>query len=183
MVTLLYSGNFGIGHELDTILRGLRAANGDGCVRVLLVGGGKGLTTVRRLVDELGLHDVEFRPPVPLYELQHLLAAGDVHLVAQKPRTEGLIVPSKIYGTLAAGRPVIFVGPEHCEVAQIVRDSGCGFVVPPGDIQAAAEALRQLAGDAELRHQMGERAKNFYQQNFGRDRSVARIVSLIESST
>lgn len=180
MVTLLYSGNFGLGHALDTVLRGLHALNGNGRVKVLLVGHGKGLSETRRLVRELGLAGVEFRPPVPLYELGALLAAGDIHLVAQKPRTEGLIVPSKIYGTLAVGRPVLFVGPHHCEVARIVRESGGGFIVAPGDIQAAANALRQLAGDDNLRRLMGERAKRYYEENFGRQRSVARIIDLIE---
>lgn len=180
MITLLYSGNFGLGHELDTVLRGLRALDSDGRVRVLFVGHGKGLPETRRLVKTLGLHDVEFRRPVPLYELAALLATGDIHLVAQKPRTEGLIVPSKIYGTLAVGRPVIFVGPQHCEVAQIVRGSGCGFVVAPGDTAAAADALRQLASDADLRRAMGERARTYYEEHFGRRRSVARIIDLIE---
>jgi glycosyltransferase involved in cell wall biosynthesis len=179
MVTLLYSGNFGLGHELDTVLRGLHSLNGDGRIKVLLVGNGKGLAETRRVVKELNLHEVEYRPPVPLYELPRLLAEGDIHLVAQKPGTEGLIVPSKIYGTLAAGRPVIFVGPDRCEVSRIVRESGCGFVVAPGDVQAAAKALRELAGDADLRRQMGERAKKYYEQCLGRKRSVALILDMI----
>jgi len=179
MVTLLYSGNFGLGHELDTVLRGLHSLNGDGTMKVLLVGSGKGLPEAQRLVSDLKLHHVEFRPPVALEDLPRLLAEGDIHLVAQKPKTEGLIVPSKIYGTLAAGRPVIFVGPDRCEVSRIVRESGCGFVVAPGDVQSAAKALHELGGDAELRRQMGERAKKYYEQCLGRKRSVAMILDMI----
>jgi len=89
-------------------------------------------------------------------------------------------VPSKIYGTLAAGRPSLFVGPTDCEVGRIVRDSGSGFTVLPGDIHAAAAALKQLAEDTEFRRQMGERAKNYYAENLGRKRSAAKIVTLIE---
>lgn len=181
MITLLYSGNFGLGHDLDTILQGLHALNGDGGgLKVLLVGHGKGMVGTRKLVEDLRLCDVEFRPPVSLDELPALLASGDIHIVAQKPHTEGLIVPSKIYGTLSAGRPVVFIGPPHCEVAQIVRESGCGFVVAPADIAAAADALRQLVGDAELRKTMGERARRYYAEHLGRKRSVGKIVSLIE---
>ncbi len=180
MTTLLYSGNFGLGHELNTVLRAVHALNGDTNLRVLLVGNGKGLTEIRRLAAELGLANIEFRPPVPLYELPKLLAGGDIHLVSQKPGTEGLIVPSKIYGSLAVGRPVVFIGPEHCEAARIVRDGRCGFVVAPGDVESAAQALRQLALDAELRRTMGQQAKEYYAERFGRKRSVARIINVIE---
>jgi colanic acid biosynthesis glycosyl transferase WcaI len=180
MVTALYSGNFGLGHDLETVLRALHTLNGDTNLHMLLVGNGKAVADIRRLVSELKLENTEFRPPVPLEALPSLLAYGDIHIVAQKLRTEGLIVPSKIYGTLAVGRPVIFIGPEHCEVAQIVHDSSCGFVVAPGDVKSAANALRTLALDATLRREMGGRAKRYYQEKLGRKRSVARIIDVIE---
>lgn len=180
MVTLLYSGNFGLGHDLETILRAFQTLNGDANLHLLLVGGGRAMADFRQLVTELKLENTEIRPSVPLYELSSLLACGDIHIVAQRPRTEGLIVPSKIYGTLAAGRPVIFIGPEHCEVAQIVHESVCGFVVAPGDVASAVNALRRLALDAGLRREMGERAKKYYQEKLGRKRSVAQIIDVIE---
>jgi len=179
VITLLYSGNFGLGHELDTILHAMHALH-DGMWRLLFVGAGKGLVRIRGLVAELQLEDVEFRPPVPLYQLQDLLAEGNVHIVAQKPRTEGLIVPSKIYSILSVGRPTIFIGPQNCEVARIVEESASGFIIEPGDVDAAVDALRQLAFDPELRRQMGERAREHYCAHFGRDRSVSQIVQLIE---
>lgn len=180
MTTLLYSGNFGLGHDLDTILRAVHMLNGTRTLRVLLVGAGKRLAEIQRLVAELKLGGVEFRPPVSLHDLPALLAVGDIHIVAQKPRTEGLLVPSKIYGTLAVGRPTIFIGPDNCEVAQIVRESRSGFVIAPGDVESAAQALSQLAGDPELRRAMGERAKRYYAEKFGRKRSVARIIDVIQ---
>lgn len=180
MITLLYSGNFGLGHEFDTILHAVHALRDEGTWRLLLVGAGKGLARIQDLVAELQLENVEFRPPVPLYQLQDLLAEGDIHIVAQKPRTEGLIVPSKIYSILCVGRPTIFVGPQNCEVARIVEESASGFVVEPGDVDAAVDALRQLAFDPELRWLMGERAREHYCTHFGRDRSVSQIVQLIE---
>ncbi len=180
MTTLLYSGNFGLGHELDTVLRAVHTLDGDVSLRVLLVGNGKGLAETRALVEELGLSNVEFRPAVPLPGLAELLAGGDIHVVSQRARTDGLIVPSKIYGSLAAGRPVVFIGPEHCEVARIVRDGRCGFVVEPGDVESTARVLGQLARDAELRRTMGQQAQQYYAENFGRKRSVAKIIHVIE---
>ncbi len=179
-ITLLYSGNFGLGHEIDTILRAVRSFNITRYLKILLVGSGKGLPLIRQLVSDLWLENVEFCPSVPLHELFGLLTRGDVHVVAQKPRTEGLIVPSKIYGALAVGRPVLFVGPGECEVARIVRDSGCGFVIAPGDTAYAAYALRRLVSDESLRRAMGELARLYYQQKLGRKRSVSKIVEVIE---
>jgi len=83
MAILLYSGNFGLGHEPGTALYAVYALNGDVNMKLLLVGGGRGLPEIRRLVAQLELTDVEFRPPVPLYRLPQLLAEGDIHLVAQ----------------------------------------------------------------------------------------------------
>jgi len=179
VITLLYSGNFGLGHEFDTILHAVHALH-EGMWKLLLVGAGKGLVRIQGLVAQLQLENVEFRPPVPLYQFQDLLAEGDVHIVAQKARTEGLVVPSKIYSILCVGRPTIFVGPQNCEVARIVAESASGFVVEPGDVDAAVDVLRQLAFDPELRRQMGERAREHYCTHFGRDRSVSQIAQLIE---
>jgi colanic acid biosynthesis glycosyl transferase WcaI len=180
MITLLYSGNFGLGHELDTMLRAVHVLRDEVAVRLLLVGAGGDIVRVRQLVAMLRLANTELRPPVPLDQLWELLASGDIHIVTQKPSTEGLIVPSKIYGTLAAGRPTIFVGPERCDVAEIVRRSASGFVVAPGDVPSAGEALRQLATNAALRQEMGRRAKDYYRVNLGRRRSVSQIIDIIE---
>lgn len=180
MVTLIYAGNLGLGHELETIVQAVSQLNGQVNVKVLFVGNGKAQRPLKRLTAELELDNIEFRPPVPLYDLPDVLATGDIHLVSQKLGTQGLIVPSKIYGTLAVGRPVIFVGPQECEVADIVRASGCGFVVAPGDVESTAQALSQLALDAELRRTMGQRARQYYGEKFGRERSVARIIDVIE---
>ncbi|HNY78483.1 MAG TPA: hypothetical protein PK316_16680, partial [Sedimentisphaerales bacterium] len=122
------------------------------------------------------------RPPVPLEELSALLARGDIHLICQQAGTEGLLVPSKIYSTLAAGRPSLFIGPADCEVGRIVRDSGSGFVVEPGDVEEATDVLRRLATNPALQHGMGRNARIYYEQHFGRERSVSRIIGILEAA-
>jgi len=180
MTTLLYSGNLGIGQDLGTVLRAAACLNGDVDLHILIVGSGKRLADIGRLVVELKLENAEFRPPVPLYKLHELLAAGDVHIVCQKPGTEGLLVPSKIYSTLAAGRPSLFVGPSGCEVAHIVQDSRSGRVVEPGDVDGAAGALKELAQSRAALAEMGENAREYYEYYFGRQRSVSKIIDIIE---
>ena len=180
LTTLLYSGNLGLGHELETVVKAVATVNGRLNLRVLFVGNGKGRAAIETLTAELGLDCVEFRPPVPLEELPQVLADGDIHLVSQKPGTQGLIVPSKLYGVLAAGRPTLFIGPEDCEPAMILRESRAGVTVEPGDVAAVADALKTLAGSPELRARMGRRARQYYDARFGRDRSVSAIAKALE---
>jgi colanic acid biosynthesis glycosyl transferase WcaI len=180
MTTLLYSGNLGLGQDLHTVLRAAARFNGQLDLRIMIIGGGKGLPSVKRFVSELQMSNVEFGEPVPLYRLFDVLLAGDIHIICQKIGTEGLLVPSKIYSTLAVGRPSLFVGPADCEVAQIVRDSRSGFIIEPGDIESASSALKSLVHSTSLRWEMGKNAKEYYERYFGRQRSVSRIIEIIE---
>lgn len=181
MTTLLYSGNLGIGQDLHTILRAVARLNGDSDLRTIIIGGGKGLSSIKQLVTELQLKNVEFSQPVPLYKLFDVLSTGDIHVICQKSGTEGLLVPSKIYSTLAVGRPSLFVGPADCEVGRIVHDSRSGFIVTPGDVEGAANALTSLVRSAALRWEMGRNAREYYEYYFGRQKSVAKIINIIEN--
>jgi len=182
MTTLLYSGNLGIGQDLHTVLRAVARLNGNTELRIIIIGGGKGLPSVKQLVSELQMKNVEFGEPVPLYKLFDVLATGDIHIICQKPGTEGLLVPSKIYSTLAVGRPSLFVGPADCEVGRIVHDSRSGFIVEPRDVEGAFKALASLVSSAALRWEMGQNAREYYEYYFGRQKSVAKIVSIIEQA-
>ena len=181
-VTLLYSGNLGLGHELETVMYALKKLGDVGHLRIVFVGNGRRRKWLERLAEELGLDCVEFHRPVALEQLSDLLAAGDVHLVSQRPGTQGLIVPSKLYGVLAAGRPTLFVGPEDCEVGRVLRRSGAGMVVRPGDVDDVAEGLKTFIWYPHFRRTMGMRAARNYAENFGMDKSVSRIIRAMESS-
>ena len=180
-VAIMYSGNMGPGHELHTIVQALQRIRHKEMIRVIFSGDGKSRQNLQRSVRKHRLGFVAFFPQVPLKRLSDHLAAGDIHIVSQARGTEGLMVPSKLYGVMAAGRPTLFVGPACCEAAMIVKASNCGFVVEPGDIHGAVTALERLVSDAQLRQAMGDSAQAFYQANFGRDRSLARIVKLIKA--
>ena len=176
----MYSGNLGLGQDLHTVLRAVARLNGDKELRVIIIGSGKGLPSVKQLVSELQMQNVEFGEPVPLYKLSGMLATGDIHIICQKIGTEGLLVPSKIYSTLAVGRPSLFVGPADCEVGRIIYDSRSGFIVEPGDVNGAFEALKSLVQSAALRWEMGQNAREYYEYYFGRQKSVAKIITIIE---
>ena len=91
----------------------------------------------------MGLTNVIFLPYQPLENLGESLSAADLHLIPLAPGAAGCLVPSKIYGILAAGRPFIAMMEDDAEVAQIARDDAVGFVVRPGDVDALIGAIRR----------------------------------------
>ncbi len=195
-----YSGNLGRAHEIDAILGAIiqtsdmrlqatHNSTGDnergGDVRIvwLFVGGG---TLMDKLEAEVGAMGpghrghVVFRPYQPLEMLADSLSAADVHLVSLRPELEGLIVPSKIYGILAAGRASIFIGDADGEVARLIAGADCGVTVAAGDGAALAAAVLKLAEDRALTRRLGENARRAFDRDYDKARAIAEWTRLIE---
>ena len=169
-----YSGNLGRAHDATTILEAACALESDPGVTFLMVGGGTGMRSLKMQVSARGLTNCRFAPYQPREGLSDSLAAGDVHLVSLRPELEGLIVPSKLYGVLAAGRPVVFIGHPDGELAQLVALAGIGFSVGSGDSAGLCRALRALRDDETARVRMGARARELFEERYTRAAAVAR---------
>jgi peroxiredoxin len=87
------------------------------------------------------------------------LTIADVHLITLRPEMSGIVVPGKLYGAMASGRPTVFIGPDHCESADTVRQAGCGLTLRPGDAAGLVDALCLLADDSEHAALMGRRGR------------------------
>jgi colanic acid biosynthesis glycosyl transferase WcaI len=168
-----YSGNLGRAHDSTTILEAACALEGDSSVVFLMVGGGAGMRSLEMQVRARGLTNFRFMPYQSRDALSDSLAAGDVHLVSLRPELEGLIVPSKLYGILAAGRPVIFIGDHDGELARVIATTQVGITVQSGDSQGLCSALRILRDD-EVRTRMGIRAREVFEQRYTLAAAVAR---------
>ncbi len=155
-----YSGNMGRVHEFGTMLDAAQLLLKSAEPMVMLfIGGG---AQRRRVEDEVrmrGLSNVQFRPYQDRADLSCSLGVGDVHLVSQRPEVEGYVFPSKLYGILAAGRPVVFIGDPDGEISSLVARENIGVAVRQGDAEALANQLLRLAGDAALCEAMGARAR------------------------
>ena len=117
-----------------------------------------------------------FRPPD---QVPYVLAAGDLHLVTIKRGLEGVVVPSKLYSILAAGRPILVLAPEGSDAARVVRRIGCGVVVDPDDPAALAAVVQELAHDRERLAKMGELALQAA-GDFARDKELQLFRQIIE---
>jgi hypothetical protein len=144
---LLYSGNYGIAHEVETIAEGYRLHHhqGTGRVRLWLSASGAGAEALVKRFAEGGL-PFHKSAPVSLERLPGLLRAPDAHLVTLKDRFVGFVVPSKIYACLQSKRPLIFVGSADSDVDGLARRSGVHYWrVPCADAAGFAMVLEDLA--------------------------------------
>ena len=178
---VLYSGNLGLAHEFATILDAAEILRDRSEVVVAFVGSGAQAAWVEDEVRRRGLSNVEFRPWMPLTELGSSLTAGNVHLVTLRSELAGLLVPSKIYGILAAGRPTIYIGPRNSEIGEILSEGDCGVSIAPGDGRAVAEAVLAYADDPGRCIDHGRHARDLFDRAFDRSRAVRRLTRLIES--
>jgi glycosyltransferase involved in cell wall biosynthesis len=170
-----YSGNLGRAHELETIMGAMQRLPE---VRFLFIGGGAQLETLKSAAGA----NVTFRPYAPREELSTSLSAADAHLVSLKPSLEGLVLPSKFYGVLAVGRPVLFVGASDGELARIIDEHRCGIVIETGDVEGLMNAIRRLAGDRAEAAAMGHRGRELYLARFAPHHAFAAWERVLEEA-
>jgi glycosyltransferase involved in cell wall biosynthesis len=140
----------------------------------LFVGGGAKWAKLEREAMKRTLTNFRVRPYQPKERLSETLSVGDVHLVSLDPRLEGLIVPSKFYGIAAAGRPTIFVGSPLGEIARTLAHYRCGYTVSPGDGEALADRILELASNRALCAEMGARAREGFEANWDKRQALAK---------
>ncbi|MCW5717135.1 MAG: hypothetical protein KIS68_04805 [Bauldia sp.] len=146
-VTLLYSGNLGIAHDIQTFGAAYEAhiRRGSDRVRLWLNATGAQVDRLRAFCEGRGLPLVA-TPPVPLAELASVLLAADAHLVLLRREFWGYVLPSKIYACIESGRPIVYVGPTESDVHLLSsRRASPYFHVEPGDVDAAFAVFEQLA--------------------------------------
>jgi colanic acid biosynthesis glycosyl transferase WcaI len=182
--TVLYSGNAGLVHRFEEVIEAAAlVAERDPAVHFAFIGGGPRRAEIEQACAERGLHNVSFRGYLPREALGGSLPAADVHLVTLRPEHTGVAVPGKLYGILAAGRPVLFVGAKHCESADAVRDARAGFTFKPGQGTELAQAILELHADRELRERLGENARRAFLAHYDRAVCCERWTELLEELT
>ena len=178
-LTLLYSGNLGLAHDLDTITSAIADLEHDPRFHFIFAGRGGRLAELERFRDQHPLASVEVRPLVQRASLSESLSAGDIGLVTQRDACVGSVVPSKVYGLLAAGRPILFIGPREATPARIIDRFGCGWHVRCGDSLAVTQLLLHLAAHPEQVSLAGERARVALLAHFDLPIGVDRIATLL----
>ena len=153
---LVHAGNVGFYGAWQTLISAVRMLEKEG-VGLVFIGEGAMKPQVEAMAE--GCRAIRFLPFRPASEVPLVLSSGDMHVVTVKRGLEGVVVPSKLYPTLAAGRPVLGVAPEESDVVRIIRRTGCGVAANPDDPASVAEAIRSVLHDPEQLQTMGRRAR------------------------
>jgi glycosyltransferase involved in cell wall biosynthesis len=176
---VMHSGNMGLSQSLETIVEAAALLQDVPDITVVFQGEGVKKPELQARVAALGLTNVCFLPYAPKERLGESFAAADVFVVSLQRGLAGYIVPSKLYGILAAGRPYVAAVEESCETAALTVQRGCGLVAEPGDARALADCILTFYSDRDLTQRCGARAREagLY---FDRTRQVANYAALFD---
>jgi glycosyltransferase involved in cell wall biosynthesis len=175
---VMHSGNVGLSQSLDSMLGAAELLRSERDVVVAVVGEGASKSGLQRLARARGLTNVAFLPYQSKSSLADSLGAADVHFVGLKLGLAGYIVPSKVYGIMAAGKPFIAAVEQGSEPAMIVEEHRCGVRVEPDRPAALADAILRMRS-APL-EEMGRRARAAFDQRYTRGSATGAYRRLLE---
>jgi len=174
----IHAGNLGFYGAWGTLLKAAEILRNENA-GLVFVGDGANRTALE--ASAAGSPNVRFLPFRPFEQVPHVMMAGDVHIVTIKRGLEGVVVPSKLYSILAAGRPVLAVAPESSDAARIVVESGCGLAADPDDPQAVAVAIRALRDDPARLCKMSRTAREIAER-YARVKELQLFSGIIEKA-
>ena len=167
---VMYSGNHTPAHPLDTALQAmLRLRDGEG-LEFMFIGGGLEKRRIDTVIARERPRNVRSLPYQPLETLRYSLSAADVHIVSVGEEVVGISHPCKLYGAMAAGRPILLFGPDRSHAADVFGEHEIGWRVSHGDVDGAVEVLRDIArGPRERLEKMGRNAQELVRNHYSRD--------------
>jgi glycosyltransferase involved in cell wall biosynthesis len=178
-LTIHYSGNLGLAHDIDTIAGAMKRLRNDPRFHFAFAGGGGRRRDLEAFCQKHQIDNAFFQPYCLQTELNAGLGSGHLGLVTQLPETCGSIVPSKTYGIMAAGRPILYIGPREATPARIIDRFQCGWRVEPGDVSALVNLLERLAGDRESIFTAGARSRTAFDEHYDRPIGAARVAMIL----
>ena len=174
---VLYTGNYGWGHNLEGLWRYLRQHPRQRTFFFLFVGGGEKWSTVQRLQEE-GLECLRTHPYVPREQVHALIEQADFGLAALESACTGLMSPSKIHGYLARGKPLLYVGPAHSNIAEALDGYGCGVRLE--DDASAWERLEAAVAAEDFQYAaLAQNAVRAFAQRYNEEVGTAEFIELL----
>ena len=176
---IMYAGTLGLANPVTTLLKAAERFEDRSDLVFLFVGGGAGMSEVRAR----NRPNVRWLPYQPFEQLPYSLSAGDVHVVSLGDDMAGIVHPCKVYGAMARGRPVLYVGPPHSHVTEMLDDATFGWQVRHGDVAGAVGVIREiLEADGTALEQMGEHGRKLVERDRTRSVSCGRVCDAIEGA-
>jgi colanic acid biosynthesis glycosyl transferase WcaI len=179
---VMHSGNIGHAQNLDALIRAGTFLRDLDRLTIALIGGGARRDELKRLARTLQVDAVQFMGYQPREALPDSLSSADVHVVGLAAGLSGYVVPSRLYGILSVGRPVLVAADADSETARVVESVGCGVVVPPGRPELLAEQIRLAYEGALDLEEMGARGREWVVREADRRVAVRRYRDLLRAT-
>ncbi len=177
---VLYAGAHGMSNDLGVVLEAAELLKPEPWIQIVLLGSGKEKTGLMAEAEDRRLGNLHFLPPVPKSEMRNALAAADACLAILKPiELYKTTYPNKVFDYMAAGRPVILA--IDGVIRQVVEDADAGIAVPPGDPQALAEAVLEMAHNPEKCREQGKHGRKVIEDRFSREKLADEFTALLKS--
>ena len=179
--TVLYSGNLGRCHDIDTMLQTAVILR-DEPIQFVCIGNGAKREILIQKAQELDLKNFLFLPYQDKAVLPYSLTACDLSLVSVSPGMDSLVAPSKLYSALSAGRPLAVVCPRRAYLNQLVADADCGATFENGDAEGLADFIRLLNRDRKWVERMGKAGRRYLQTHFTPHIIAGQYLSVLQRS-
>ena len=176
----MYSGNLGLTQRLEEFVQAARLMRNRSDILFCFVGRGSQESSLREMIESNGLTNVRFFDYQPLDELSHSLAAANLHLVPLTRELSRCLMPSKLYGILAAGRPYLTNAPAGSELHTVSITYNVGLTVEPGSVPAIADRILWAVDHPAELEIMGHNARKLAESEYTQHRSIARFCKLLQ---
>lgn len=163
---VMYSGNLGLSQDLENIICLADSLKSIRDIMFVFVGEGASKEKLMDMASSLGLHNVKFITYQDKRDLKFSLGAAHIHLVPLKKGMKGIIVPSKVYGIMAAGKPFIAAVDKGSEIDKIVKDFCCGLIVQPSEVEELRKAVLWSFQNQKKIEKMGERGREALENQY-----------------
>ena len=183
-IRVLYSGNLGRKQGLEQVVdlaRELAPRRSD--IEIVVRGNGSRAAELSEEIARLDLNNIRMVDLQPSEALGSALAAGDIHLVPQRPDAADFAVPSKVFNIMAVGRPFVATALPDSVLWRLQRQSGAFLCVPPDDPPSFAEAVVKLADDSRLRQELGRRGREFVELHYAKPLILDHLLSRLDAFT
>ncbi|GGH84242.1 glycosyltransferase involved in cell wall biosynthesis [Pullulanibacillus pueri] len=178
----MYSGNLGLFYDLENLIKVTKDFIDQPDIVFVFIGEGAMKQKMQDYVTENQISNVLFLPYQPKEFIKYSLNVADLHLVVNQKGIKGVSVPSKIYGVMAAGKPILGVLEQGSEAQRLIDESGCGHVVEPQDYENIVETIKYFYElDREKRKQIGLNGRQYLEKHLRRETSINKYREVLKS--
>lgn len=178
---VMYSGNIGVSHFFDDVLQVARELQSNKRILFVFIGNGQRRLELQNYKDRYELDNIQLLAFQPQEQLSTSLGSGNIHFISLRPGFTGLVVPSKAYGVMAAGRPIIYQGESWGEIARMINEEEIGHTVPVDNWTELKNTVLRYAQDDELVFKQGIRARQVLENKYSKDQALKDYFDILST--